>query len=179
MHKASILEQIVEMMFLMAADWSYIKNTATHLGADFVSDKFIIECKNWNSLFYMRTQQFYDDVLARFLILDPDHTKRWVLVIPKLWAYGDDTIIFDLMDEYSIQLVEIENQYSTPRVNVAEYLFNEIYHQNLQKTVYIPELGKRAVESPNSFLLEHSIDCFPVLDECIERSLGSILSLDS
>lgn len=167
---------MVEMMFLMAADWSYIKNTTTHLGADFVSTKFVIECKNWDSLLYMRTQQFYDDVLARFLMVDPDHTKRWILVIPKLWAYGDDTIIFDLIDTYNIQLVEIEFQYSTTRLNIVEYLFNEIYHQNLQKTVYVPE-PEILVGEPVS--LEQSIDSigsFP-LAECIEQSYG--YSLDS
>lgn len=176
MHKASILERMVEAMFLMAADFTYIKNTTTHLGADFVSEKSIIECKNWNSLFYMRTQQFYDDVLARFLILDPDHTKRWILIIPKLWAYGRDTIIFDLMDEYNIQLVEIENQYTTPRLNVVEYLFNEIYHQELQETVYIPEPEILVEER---LLLEQSVDSigsFP-LAECVEQSNG--YSLDS
>jgi hypothetical protein len=48
-------------------------------------------------------------------------------------------------------VVQTELQYGTPRLNVVEHLFNEIYHQELQKTVHIPELDQR---EQNASLLE-------------------------
>ena len=147
---------MVEMMFLMAGDWSYIKNTATHLGADFVSDKFVIECKNWNPLLYIRTQQFYDAVLVRFLVLDPDHTKRWILIIPKLWEL-DNFEVSALIDEYNIQVVQTGLQYSRPRLNIVEYLFNEIYHQE-ETTLYLPEPAILVCD-------EQVLPSYPILDQ--------------
>jgi hypothetical protein len=83
----------------------YIKNQINGFGADFsVKGSILIEAKNLSGQYDITPFILKTSILERFTVLDPDHTKEWILVISKLKCSQEVMALFDLNSISVIQL---------------------------------------------------------------------------
>jgi hypothetical protein len=72
--------------------------------------RLVVEVENHTELSYINSYHFYHKLLPQFQTVDPYHLCIWILVIPKLYAHANDSRIFNLFDEYGIEVIEVNKQ---------------------------------------------------------------------
>src|SRR5271157_1167679 len=142
---------------LIAKHKPYIYNHQTGKGADFETDTEIIECKNHNELSYQTVPWILEHVLQRYLDSDPEHLRKWILIIPKFW-YINPHVLY-LLNEHSIEIVEVD-------IQLLDTAKSNIITRKIIKAVYSKE--------PDDHVLEPESNVYEPVFDSIDSSMPSV-----